>query len=148
MILSTSAVVIGLASVVSAVLSLWAVPQHVKTGDDRIQQLEKMKTSLKDLADYLDGQQRVMREVETSVQKLQEEKQTLESVMTISRSQIAALVDYQASQRSFSLWVERGLSFVIGFFASVAATAVWTYAKRDKRTQVIIEGPTTKTMAR
>ncbi len=136
----TSIGTLGIAAVVFWAQVTGRIPfQHKQTDiatipyEEQIEALDRAEDSLRQVLPLIDDQKRQLRETKQAVKKYSEEKEELERILEVHRSDAQALVepiselfDRQAVQAREAAIRERWIGFSLGVAASIMATLVVT----------------------
>lgn len=119
------------ASIISAFFAFYSTPD-LKGNDiqNSIDQLDDIKTSLNKLSQYVSDQKTGLEDLSKSLKEMNQKKETLEKIISIKAEEVQALLEFQASQQTARLWIERGISFLIGFFSSLTVHYFVTIRKK------------------
>ena len=96
---------------------------------DRIEELDKIQNSLSLIEDYVIDQQTKLRDLDDAISSLEDQKKKIETIISIDKAQLEALLEYQNIQNSKNKWIERIVSFFIGVFSSLMAASLIIYIK-------------------
>jgi hypothetical protein len=111
--------------------------------ENQIKELDKIQVSLSELQEYVSSQQHTLRNLSDSLQKLKEEKSTIETILDTDRDKVKALLTYSGVRSHQDQWIQWGVAFLIGVFSSLVATLLWNYFKNIRKLaqQDFEEGP-------
>jgi len=65
--------------------------------------------------------------------KLQEQKEEIEPIVTANQEVVDALFAQQRKEIEKGLWMERGISFALGVLASLIASIIWHFVGRFRK---------------
>lgn len=130
------ALALGISSSVAASFIFDALVQKAKPQPQDIQteiaNLAKIQSSLAQLQVYVGSQQARLETINSDIQNLTDKKQRLEKAVNVSEQAVQELLRRYESQPKGISWFDQGLSFVVGFLASLFVVFFVAFLKRRK----------------
>lgn len=125
------------ASIVATLTSGGLVTQFMKkqgtlTFEHQIESLNQVEQSLNTLKTFVVEQRENLRQSEQTISQLKEEQKKLTPIVQANREVIESLIALQAERLSTKTWLERALGFFIGVTASLVASLIFAYFKRER----------------
>ena len=100
------------------------------TYEKQVERLENIQSSVKDLADFVAQQQKQLEVSRDTLINLEEEKKKLEPIVQADRQVVDAILQLQAEKELSSVWVERGIGFLLGIAGSLIASIIFTVIRK------------------
>jgi chromosome segregation ATPase len=96
--------------------------------------IAKALLAVNELTGYLERQQAEVKERNRIIASLKEEEGKIRPLVQADRATVSAILEAEARQRRQEIWLERGLSFVLGVISSLFATWLWKLMHRPSST--------------
>lgn len=98
---------------------------------DRIHQLDGVKSSLKDIIEYIESEKITLGELEQNVNKAKADKNELDTLNAADKEALRIFYKQISDGDTFKVWVERIISFILGVLSSLVASVLWfKYVRR------------------
>lgn len=94
--------------------------------------LQSTEKNLNDLSAFIYSKKNEIEATKTLIQDLETKKTELEPIVTANQKVVDAIFLQQRKEIEKTIWVERGISFALGIFASLIATLIWHFVGRFK----------------
>jgi hypothetical protein len=102
--------------------------------DNRIKELDEVEISLKNLIAFIENQKESIIDTESSLRRLQKEKNELEPIVNTDKETIQAILQQQEKRTWENRWIERFIGFGLGIAASIIASIIYGLIKRTTTT--------------
>ncbi|WP_158681613.1 hypothetical protein [Microbulbifer pacificus] len=100
------------------------------TYEKQVERLASIQSSVKDLADFVSQQQKQLESSRVTLQSLENERKKLEPVVQADREVVEAILKLQAEKEVSSVWLERGIGFLLGIAGSLIASIIFAFARK------------------
>ena len=97
---------------------------HTKTYQEQLEQLDHTQQSLKQLMTFVEAQKRQLHESQQVLSDLQARRDQLKPVVDAGENVVNAVLDLRAKHERAWVWLGYVISFILGFFSSLAADLV------------------------
>jgi predicted negative regulator of RcsB-dependent stress response len=101
-----------------------------QTYEKQVERLSNIQDSVKDLAEFVSQQQKQLEASRDTLQNLENERKKLEPVVQADRQVVEAILKLQADQERSSVWLERGIGFLLGIAGSLIASIIFTVVRK------------------
>jgi 2C-methyl-D-erythritol 2,4-cyclodiphosphate synthase len=130
-VIATWAAVMGVVTALSGtVVKIFSPKPANASFQQQISKLSDTEQSLKNLMQFVQDQQKRLKESENVVSDLKVQHEKLKPVVEADQKVVNAILDAQASRSNVHVWRERGIGFVLGTLSSlVAAAVIWAGSK-------------------
>nr|WP_143023916.1 hypothetical protein [Pseudomonas benzenivorans] len=100
------------------------------TYEKQVERLAGIQNSVKDLAEFVSQQQKQLEASRDTLQNLENERKKLEPVVQADRQVVEAILKLQAEKERSSVWLERGIGFLLGIAGSLIASIIFTVVRK------------------
>jgi len=98
--------------------------------ENQLKTLNDTENNLKQLIKFVEMQKGNIADTEKTMQSLKSEHEKLMPLIKADRNVVEALLAVQDERNYSRIWVERGISFVLGILASLLASVVYSLVTR------------------
>ena len=129
-------VVLTAMAIVAIMLPSWFRPnrENAKIIAEKVQQLNTIQTSLKNLDQFIAAQKDDLSAVAQTVEGLNAKKQETEALLLLSSRQVSAVQQALSERRSKDKWMDIGIGILIGLISSALYHFVSGFLFKAKRT--------------
>lgn len=107
--------------------------EKTQSYSEQFELLESTEKNLNDLSVFISSKKSEIETTKTLIQDLETKKSELEPIVTANQNTVDAIFLQQRKEIEKTIWVERGISFALGIFASLIATLIWHFVGRFKK---------------
>ncbi|SFP39790.1 hypothetical protein SAMN05216601_110206 [Ectopseudomonas composti] len=100
---------------------------------EQFELLRSTEKNLNDLSVFISSQKSEIEAAKSLIQDLETKKSELEPIVTANQDVVDAIFLQQRRDIDENIWVERGISFLLGILASLIATVIWHFVGRSKK---------------
>jgi 2C-methyl-D-erythritol 2,4-cyclodiphosphate synthase len=140
-------VMVAITALSGTVIKYFSGESKNPTFEQQISKLNETEQSLKTLMQFVQDQQKKLKESQNVVADLKSQHEKLKPVVDADQKVVDAILDAQATRSNVHVWRERGIGFVLGTLSSMlAAGLIWAGAKawnklRTPPIQAVAESP-------
>ena len=92
----------------------------------QLEQLNQVESNISEFLAFIEEQKVELKDAEETIAALESEQQTLEPIVQSNRDVVEALFQVQEERTKANVWRERGIGFILGTFASLVASLLWS----------------------
>ncbi len=104
--------------------------KHEFEYSSQLKTLDNVSDNLARLQTFVNDQKRNLVESEKAIKELKEEEKKIKPVIEADRKTIEAIFRLQSEVSARKLWLDRGISFILGVISSMLATLIIAVFKR------------------
>lgn len=100
---------------------------------EQFELLKNTEKNLNDLSAFISSKKNEIEATKSLIQDLETKKSELEPIVIANQNVVDAIFLQQRRDIEETIWVERGISFVLGILASLIATVIWHFVGKSKK---------------
>lgn len=100
---------------------------------EQLKALNSVENSLKNLESFIHLQKSKLNESERIIKSLEEERNKLKPLVEADQKIINAMFAIQEERKRTSIWIDRGIGFLMGISSSLIASLIWGFFTTRKR---------------
>ncbi|TDA64177.1 hypothetical protein E0765_05555 [Sulfuricurvum sp. IAE1] len=110
-----------------------AIFQEAHNYKDQYKILKETEDNLDHLARFISSKKAEIQTTQELIENLEKKKSELEPIVNARQEVIDAIFLQQRKQLEEGIWVERGISFLLGILASLIASLIWHFVSRLRK---------------
>jgi hypothetical protein len=112
------------------------VPHSRPGAEDKLKELDRVRASLSQLAQYVQEQQQELSATASNLATLRRQKEDLDRVVGLNRESVEALLRVQDQRQGRATLFGYAISFVLGVFSSWTASSLRTFLRSRRRNRL------------